>query len=91
MSKGQTSDAQQLKPPEEQERQIKEWVPKERLSSTVTTKFTKPTPPLPNDKKEPDRSTGARLRQRLQQVRTWRMFGDNPLLERQPAPFPEGP
>lgn len=35
MSKGQTSDAQQLKPPEEQERQIKEWVPKERLSSTV--------------------------------------------------------
>lgn len=49
-----------------------------------------PTPPVPNDKKETNRSVGARLRQRMQQDRTWRMFGDNPPPERQPAPFPEG-
>lgn len=126
MSNGQPSDLQQLQPPEEQERQIEEWVSKERSSGTVVRKdlinwfaervhhrdrtgyqvtpdfageflhrhpdlaerLIEPTPPVPNDKKET--KVAARLRQRMQQDRTRRMFGDNPPPERQPAPFPEG-
>lgn len=49
-----------------------------------------PPPPVLNNQKQPDRSPGARLRQRMQQERTRRMFGDKPPPERDPAPFPEG-
>lgn len=128
MSNDQSSDLQQLQPPEEQERQIREWVSKERISGTVVRKdlinwfakrvrhhrdrtgyqitsdfaseflhrhpdlaerLIKPPPPVPHNKEEPDRSPGARLRQRMQQERTRRIFGNNPPPERQPAPSPQ--
>ncbi|KAG8163974.1 hypothetical protein KVR01_005892 [Diaporthe batatas] len=128
MSNVQTSNPQQLQPPEEQELEIEEWVSKERSSGTVVRKelinwfaervhhrdrtgyqvtsdyageflhrhpdlagrLIKPTPPLPKDERETIRPLAALRRQRMQQDRTRRMFGDNPPPERQPAPFPEG-
>lgn len=129
MSNGQSSDPQQLQTTDEQDRQIHDWVSKERSAGTFVRKdqinwfaervhrrdgtghqvtpgfadeflhrhpnlaesLIKPSPPeLDGLKFKKPKHASERLRERLEQVRTRAMYGDNPPPARQPAPFPDG-